>query len=357
MIGTNLNLNLPLLSDTLATVVSKTSTALSAIQTSIADVATVAAINVNGPLSFSGNSATNVGSTTYVAGNVPTAAGSMYYTSGEFFLIDATGTIKVTNLGQLNAAAFGGIGGDYGGANPALESYDNTTGQYRFYTNGGTHAWADIAAHGLFLEGATNTTEFTTDNSVNVNQVVPWGKINSTDLLAWDGSKIIPAGATNSYGTGTKFGGPVTTSAQFHFVNSLQYVVPLWVGTGLAAPSTQLVHCNVGFYNVTGDAVGGYSWKSNPLYVAGGDTITQMSVTFQSVGSSGTKSIKLHSLDNNSANDTVLQTATSTSAVAFTLASSVFTQVTDTSHQYYIEVSGPAVADVFTMVTFSTNRP
>lgn len=347
MIGTNLNLTLPQLGDTIATIVSKTATALSAIQTSIADKATQAGLNLNSDISFLGNRATNVGGVVMVDGNNPTAAGSIYYHSGEFYAIDATGTIKLTNLGALNASGIGGIGGDYGGVNPALESYDNTTGQYRFYTNGGTHAWADIAAHGLFLEGATNTTEFTTDNSVNANQVVPWGKINSTDLLAWDGAKIIPAGGTNTYGTGLKLGGDITYQNS-HYTASKQWVVPLYV----FLPNATVA---VGFGNVTSQTTT-YSWFSSALPVASGDQIVQATVTFSTVGA-GTKTIEVHRRDASFANDATVGTASSTSTTTPLTIIASLTETVDTSHQYYIKVAGAASGDVFNMVTFSANRP
>ncbi len=157
MIGTNLGLSLPLLSDNLATIVSKTSTALSAIQTSIADDATQAAINITGALSFGGNWATDVGGLVLTTGNAPSAAGSVYYSGGEFYMVDATSAIKMTLNGTINVAGVGGIGGDYGGSNPALVSYDTASSQYRFYINGGTLTFADIEAREYFATSNGNT--------------------------------------------------------------------------------------------------------------------------------------------------------------------------------------------------------
>src|ERR1700691_5275926 len=97
MIGTPLSLVLPSLSDTMANVVAKTATALAAIQTYVEDQATPAALNVNGNLSFGGNAATDVGYVGLVAGQQPTAPGSVYYYSGEFYLVDSTGTIRLNS--------------------------------------------------------------------------------------------------------------------------------------------------------------------------------------------------------------------------------------------------------------------
>src|ERR1700685_1224715 len=150
MIGTNLNLVLPLLTDTMATIVAKTATALSAIEVSIADQATVSAINIASAFTINRNQLTNVAGTTYVDGNNPTAAGSVYYHSNEVYLVDGHGPIKLTSVGAINVSGIGGIGGDYGGLNPALESYNLASGQYRFYINPATPTWADLAAHAMF---------------------------------------------------------------------------------------------------------------------------------------------------------------------------------------------------------------
>lgn len=348
MIGTLLSLTLPQLTDTMADVVSKTATCLSQINVSLGDKATQAGLNLNSDISFLGNRATNVGGVVMVDGNNPTAAGSIYYHSGEFYAIDGTGTIKLTNLGALNAAGIGGIGGDYGGVNPALESYDNATGQYRFYTNGGTHAWADIAAHGLILEGTAGTTELTCDSSVTVNQTLPIGRINSTDLLAWDGTKIIPAGATNTYGTGLKLGGPISVS-DIHISTNKQVRIPLSWGVTSGAGLT------LGQYNLTSTGAG-WNWLG-ALPVGTGDVINFISATFQTVGA-GTKKVELYSNSNGSSGaGTLVQSFTSSSGTSpLTIVGSLTSPptVADGTY-YYVLVTGPG-GDVFTSATYSTTR-
>lgn len=165
MIGTNLNLDLPTLSDPLATIVSKTVTALSAIQVSIADKATPSALNINSALSMGGNQLTSVGSVTLADGNASAAAGTIYYHLGEFYLIDATGAIQLTASGAINVAGVGGIGGDYGGSNPAQVTYDNASVQYRFMQDGTN--WADVKARD-FLHTADWEQELGLLGSVNL---------------------------------------------------------------------------------------------------------------------------------------------------------------------------------------------
>lgn len=144
MIGTNLNLDLPTLSDTLATIVSKTVTALGLIQDSIADKATPSALNITSALSLAGNQLTNVASATLTDGNNATVAGTIYYHNNEFYLVDGTGTIQLTSAGAINVSSTGTIGGDYGGSNPANVTYVNATAEYLFKKDGTTYA--DIVA-------------------------------------------------------------------------------------------------------------------------------------------------------------------------------------------------------------------
>ncbi len=198
MIGTNLGLSLPLLSDTLATIVSKTNVALTAIQTSIADRATPAGLNITTALSFGSQWATNVGGLVLVTGNPPSAAGSVYYSAGEFYMVDHTGAIQMTLNGAINVSGFGGIGGDYGGSNPALLYYDTASGQYRFYTNGGTHAFGDTESRAAILNNGTGSVKLSADASVTTTKSYPIGNFTANKALIWDGSKIRTAVSTTA---------------------------------------------------------------------------------------------------------------------------------------------------------------
>ncbi len=267
MIGSDLALDLPLLSDTLAQMVTKTSVALSAIEVSIADQATQAAINITDALTINGHWLTNVGGAVMVDGNNPTAPGSVYYHANEFYMIDATGTIKVTLNGALNVAGFGGIGGDYGGANPALVSYDTASGQYRFYTNGGTHAFGDLSARALLLTNGTQTTKFAVDATAT-NQTLKIGTFTATGAVIWDGTKLATGNTINT-----------DWHVQDAYINDLNHAtawniaIPLYPGA--AAPTT----------TVTDDLLTGFGdgniYRSQPFGAFGcraGDSITAFSI-------------------------------------------------------------------------------
>jgi hypothetical protein len=155
MPGVDLNLDLPSLSDNLSDIVSKIVIALAAIEDDLADDVTPSEFNVNTALSLAGNTLTNAGSVLLVSGNVPSAAGSIYYDSGEFYAIDSTGVIQLTDAGNLNAASLGTIGGDFGGANPAQVTYDDASGEYRFTED--TGVYADLVADDVVLMGASGS--------------------------------------------------------------------------------------------------------------------------------------------------------------------------------------------------------
>lgn len=176
MPGVNLNLDLPNVTDTMATMVAKTKAALSAIQDDLAPKVVASELNINSSLSFNGNTLTGLGSATLVSGNVPTAAGSLYYTGGEFYAIDGTGTVKLTNVGQIAVAGVKGIGGDYGNVgNNANVYYDNASGEYRFFDGTGT-GYGTLLAKKLVLKNATGfapTFQASASQAANYNVITP----------------------------------------------------------------------------------------------------------------------------------------------------------------------------------------
>jgi hypothetical protein len=270
MIGTFLGLDLPSLTDPLATIVSKTVTALSAIQDSIADQATPAALNMNAALSMGGNAVTNASSLLLAAGTAPTAPGSFYYHAGEFYLIDATGAIRVTSNGTLDAAGVGGIGGDYGGINPALVYYDTASGEYRFYTNGGTHAFANLSAHELILNGASGTVTLLVDSSVVTNKTYAIGNLSTNQAVIFDGTKLVTGNTVTS----------TWTASDLHHTSFWEYAIPLFPtmkqSGGIIPTGSPWV------YPV---ASGSFDFISVPLVgPKNGDTVTSITLNTQGAG-------------------------------------------------------------------------
>ncbi len=91
---------------------------------------------------------------------IPSAAiaGRFVYSDGELWAVNSTGAIQITSGSGLNAAAIGGIGGDYGGANPASVRFVDAATRYDFYDDYSTLTWAYQRSRGLDIAaGATST--------------------------------------------------------------------------------------------------------------------------------------------------------------------------------------------------------
>lgn len=69
------------------------------------------------------------------------------------------GVLRLTNGLAVDASSIGGIGGDYGGGNPALVSFHDGTSMYRFYDDSGTSTWAYLRSRGLDIADGAATTD------------------------------------------------------------------------------------------------------------------------------------------------------------------------------------------------------
>lgn len=170
MPGVNLNLDLPLLSDPMAIIVTKLVTALSVIQDDLTPQVTSGEINVNTSLSCNGNALINVGYATLAPGNIPSTAGSLYYTGGELWFVDATGAVQITENGTLNVGATGTIVGDYGGANPARVTYTTADAFYTFTVSTGVYAKLKAAA--IDLVGSLGSVTLSVGTGVTSNRAM-----------------------------------------------------------------------------------------------------------------------------------------------------------------------------------------
>lgn len=172
----------------MATVVSKTAVALAAIEDRLELKVTPASLNMNAALPMGGNQLTGVGALTLVDTANPTAAGSVYYHGGEFYAIDATGTIQLTLNGNLNVGATGTIVGDYGGANPARVTYDDASGEYRFTEE--TNIWADLVADDVVLKSAAGSVRLGVTNDITTARLFLFKELPTAgvSMLTYDAS-------------------------------------------------------------------------------------------------------------------------------------------------------------------------
>lgn len=110
----------------------------------------------DGILDMNGNPVAN---TTYYhisngAGAPTTPTNSLQAYSGNLYWINTGGAVQITSGAALNVASFGGITGDYGGANPAQFKYVSADQEYYAYANFGTGTWAYLWARGIDIAAA-----------------------------------------------------------------------------------------------------------------------------------------------------------------------------------------------------------
>jgi hypothetical protein len=162
MPGIDLNLDLPALSDSMATMVSKTAVALAAVEADLADPVTAAEIDINADLSLEGNAITNASLVHFTTGGATLPAGSMAYVGGEFFLATAAGEVQITLNGALDSGSVGGITG-LGGTSAAV-TFDDPSDEFRFTADTGDYA--DLRADDVVLVGTAGSVRLGVDAAI-----------------------------------------------------------------------------------------------------------------------------------------------------------------------------------------------
>lgn len=143
-IGSNLSVTLPTTEDTFVDIVAKLSAAIELLAEVLEAPIDSGSLDITTALTLNGAPIINVGGLRLVGG-LSTQPGTMYIdSSGELHVVTTVGDIQITSNGDLNVAALGTIGGDYGGGNPATVTFDDTSGEYRFQED--TNDWATIVA-------------------------------------------------------------------------------------------------------------------------------------------------------------------------------------------------------------------
>lgn len=98
-----------------------------------------AGLNINADLELNGFNLTEVLAAVFnsQAGTLgPTLTNRFYVVGNEAYFNDGVGNaVKLTNAGAVNVSGSNGIGGDYGGGNPAALNFVEATSFYEFYEN------------------------------------------------------------------------------------------------------------------------------------------------------------------------------------------------------------------------------
>lgn len=118
-----------------------------------------AGININADLEFNSFNQTEIRASKYDNQGAVLTGGTdircLYVSGGELYYRDNVGNnVKVTNAGAVNVSGSNGIGGDYGGGNPASLNFIEATSTYVFYENTSGPSYASIDFQGFTNRGA-----------------------------------------------------------------------------------------------------------------------------------------------------------------------------------------------------------
>lgn len=314
MPGVDLNLPIPALSDTQATVITKVAQALTAIENDLTPRVTSNEININTPLSFNGLGAENLGYATFNGTPSSVVSGTIFF-SGEWFLVTAAGTIQLTNNGALNISIGGGIGGDYGAVS-ALVTYDNANTRYRFFGSSAA-SLVDLDARNFVSNGTLAKVTISVDPTFAVNRIFNFKSLPTSGiaLLTYDSvsssvtdGSAAPITANHTFSGVSTFTGNIVANALIkHTAWSKE--LPFTSGPG----STNLA-------NFAGPGVDGlapatpgvaFTWVSEPFGLRKDDIVNSV-VCRITKGSAGTTTLSIRKKDA-AGTITTVESATSTS--------------------------------------------
>jgi hypothetical protein len=128
-----------------------------------AGVRTAVGLLVDADVAFNAFSATSIGTLVFTnqSGAIATTL-ALYYRDGDLWANDVDGNqIQITAAGTLNAAALGGIVGDYGGSNPAKVTYVEAASTYVFTQDPNVPAKVDVGDIKLRKAGETSPNAIT----------------------------------------------------------------------------------------------------------------------------------------------------------------------------------------------------
>lgn len=112
-----------------------------------------------GDLDMDGNSIINLETAIFQDQPTTPAAtpGTFYYSNDTWWLVTTAGAIQINDGANLNITVNGGIGGDYGGTNPASVRFVDATNRYDFYDDFGGLAWAYARFRGIDIAGGATS--------------------------------------------------------------------------------------------------------------------------------------------------------------------------------------------------------
>lgn len=193
-IGSNISVDLPIPGDTYADITAKLKAAIEVLVELLEAPIDSGALDLTTALSLHGAPLINVGGLRLVGGE-STEIGTFYIDgAGEVHAVTTLGDVQITLNGNLNVAALGTIGGDYGGANPATVTFDDASGEYRFKQD--TAVWASVVAADFIAKNPTSgSVAFGVDPAITTAKTftvksLPASGVSGLAYVAADGTVV-----------------------------------------------------------------------------------------------------------------------------------------------------------------------
>lgn len=295
----------------------------------------------------------------YDQGATPSTAivGRLVYANGEFWAVNASGAIQITSGLGLNASGIGGIGGDYGGSNPALVSFVDTSSRYDFYDDRTTSTWAYQRSRGLDIAaGATSTTvcqiRFGGAGSYTLTLPPSLPASNRSAIVLDSTGAMLKNDATNTitndlYLAGTTRVREIGRKKTYGF----SFYTDRLVGTGSAWSSSESADITKGVIIGTVGTSGGVTKQIDGLDV--GTTITSVNVRINKQ-STGTASCALFKCKDGTVTAISLTGGTSSTSGWQNL-TLTGTYVVESGYSYHFKVVAGNNNDVIESVEFTYN--
>lgn len=351
MAGFPLTLDLPTGSDNMATVVAKTATALSAIQSILAPSITPGQLALSGTVQFNGALLNAVGGVQFANGAaVATAAPALYFSGGELFALTPSGAVKITAGGVVNVAGSGGIGGDYPGHVGALVSLDYASTTYSFVHDPG--AFSDLKFAHAKLTGALATITVGVDagNAVSSSFNFKSFPASGISLMAFDAStsgfqKAEAAAITNALTIND-----ITVGTRLRVSEVWSKALSGWLQiTGSASQ----FNANYGFQQNSASSCNGLVDTG----LRKGDRVLTVVCDFNKT-TTGLLSVSLWKAFQNGSGATQIQAATTTATGAGTLTLTISSPTAIAVNEgWHVVVVTPALNDQMRMVQVTWDHP
>jgi hypothetical protein len=293
------------------------------------------AVNFGADLPLNGQNILNVGYMTLVNTLATPGASPVNRITafaGDLWYVSPSGAIQLTTGATLNAAALGGITGDYGGASPAQFRYNSVTSRYTAYANFGTNTLGYVQALGFDIAGSGSANvRLSFGGSISQTYTLP-----SVPATTGDRPLYINASGAISVGHGTKTSLFGATAAQIGDAANVQKST---LGTPFPVTGVST--------NVTGPATSFAAALSLDGLITG-QLVSSVSVDITKVNTS-TTTYALRKLVTSTGVVTTLATASSAASGAqtLTITPTAFTVTAGETYAVVWTAFGPNAANEF----------